>query len=349
MDLSIPGFVDLQISRFYREDTGMSNNILVVAEVRDGAVKNVTFEMLGKAAALAAEMGGVAEAALLGAGATEQSDLLAQYGATKVYAADDPALETYSSEGHTNVLAGIVKQAEPAAVFVAASATGKDLAPRLAARLGVGLESDCTDFALDGDGRLLITRPIYAGKIIATVKLKSTPQMATVRPNVLGVPEPDASKTATVETVAVDVGKVRAKVVDTLAAAGDELPLTEATIIVSGGRGVGGPEGFAPVKSLAKALGGSLGSSRAAVDAGWIEHSHQVGQTGKTVTPNLYVACGISGAIQHLAGMKTSKVIVAINKDPEAPIFNYADYGIVGDLFEVVPLVEKEVKELLAQ
>jgi electron transfer flavoprotein alpha subunit len=329
----------------------MSNNILVVAEVRDGAIKNVTFEMLGKAATLAEEMGSVAEAALLGSGMADQADLLAQYGAAQVYVADDPALETFSSEGYTNVLASIVQQAEPAVVLMAASATGKDVAPRLAARLGVGLESDCTDFALDRDGRLLITRPIYAGKVIATVKLKSTPQMATVRPNVLGVPEPDTSKTAsvTVETVTVDVGEIRAKVVDLLVAEGGEVPLTEATIIVSGGRGVKGSEGFAPIWALAKALGGSVGSSRAAVDAGWIDHSHQVGQTGKTVTPNLYVACGISGAIQHLAGMKTSKVIVAINRDPEAPIFNYADYGIVGDLFTVVPLVEKEVKALLAE
>lgn len=327
----------------------MSNNILVVAEVREGEVKNVTFEMLGKAAALAEGMGGVAEAALLGSGLADQADLLAQHGAVKVYVADDPALETFSSEGYTNVLSGIIGQTEPAAVFVAASAMGKDVAPRVAARLGVGLESDCTDFALDGDGRLLITRPIYAGKIIATVKLNSTPQMVTVRPNVLGVPETDSSKTAEKVTVAVDVGQVRAKAVDLLMAEGGELPLTEATIIVSGGRGVGGPEGFAPIRALAKAFGGSVGSSRAAVDAGWIDHSHQVGQTGKTVTPNLYVACGISGAIQHLAGMKTSKVIVAINRDSEAPIFNYADYGIVGDLFEIAPLVEKEVKELLAK
>ncbi len=327
----------------------MSKNFLVVAEVRDGAVKNVTFEMLGKAAALAGEMGGTAEAVLLGSNVAHQADLLAQYGAKKVYLADDTALETYSSEGYANVLAGIIQQTEPAAVFVAASATGKDLAPRLAARLGVGLESDCTDLTVDGDGRLLITRPIYAGKVIATVKLKSTPQMVTVRPNVLGAPEPDTSKTATVETVAVDVGQVRAKVADLLMAEGGEVPLTEATIIVSGGRGVKGPEGFEPIRALAKALGASVGSSRAAVDADWIDHSYQVGQTGKTVTPNLYVACGISGAIQHLAGMKTSKVIVAINKDPEAPIFNFADYGIVGDLFEVVPLVEKEVAELLAQ
>jgi electron transfer flavoprotein alpha subunit len=327
----------------------MSKDILVVAEVRDGAIKNVTFEMLGKAAALAGEMGGVAEAALLGSGVADQASLLAQYGAHKVYVADDPGLETYSSEGYANVLASIIHQIEPAAVFMAASATGKDVAPRVAARLGVGLESDCTDFALDSDERLLITRPIYAGKVIATVKLKSTPQMVTVRPNVLGAPEPDTSKTATVEKVAVDVGEVRARVVDLLMAEGGEVPLTEATIIVSGGRGVKGPEGFGPIRALARALGGSLGASRAAVDAGWIDHSHQVGQTGKTVTPNMYVACGISGAIQHLAGMKTSKVIVAINRDPEAPIFNYADYGIVGDLFAVVPLVEKEVKELLAK
>jgi electron transfer flavoprotein alpha subunit len=327
----------------------MSKNILVVAEVRDGEVKNVTFEMLGKAAALAGEMSGVAEAALLGSGVTAQADQLAHYGAAKTYLADDPALEPFSSEGYTNVLAGIVERAEPAAILMAASATGKDVAPRLAARLGVGLASDCVDFSLDGDGRLLITRPIYAGKVIATVKLKSTPQMATVRPNVLGAPEPDVSKAAEIETVATDVGEVRAKVEDTLAAEGEELPLTEATIIVSGGRGVKGPDGFDPIRALAKALGGSVGASRAAVDAGWIDHSHQVGQTGKTVTPNLYVACGISGAIQHLAGMKTSKVIVAINTDPEAPIFNFADYGIVGDLFKVVPEFEKEVETLLSE
>ena len=310
----------------------MSNKILVVAEVRDGAVKNVTFEMLGKASVLAGEMGGGAEAALLGADVADQADLLAQYGAARVYVIDDPALETFSSEGYTNVLTSIIRQAEPAAVFMAASATGKDVAPRIAARLGVGLETDCTDFALDGDGRLLITRPIYAGKIIAVVKLKSMPQMVTVRPNVLGLPEPDTSKTATVEKVAADVGTVRAKAVDLLMAEGSEVPLIEATIIVSGGRGVTGPGGFEPIRALARALGGSVGSSRAAVDAGWIEHSHQVGQTGKTVTPNLYVACGISGAIQHLAGMKTSKVIVDINKDPEAPIFSFANYGIAGDL-----------------
>jgi electron transfer flavoprotein alpha subunit len=327
----------------------MSNNILVVAEVRDGLVKNVTFEMLGKAAALAEEMGGVAEAALLGSGVTDQVGLLAQYGAAQIYVADDLALGTSSSEGWTSVLTSIIRQAEPVAVLVAASATGRDVAPRVAARLDVGLESDCTNLALDEDGRLLITRPVYAGKVIATVKLKSTPQMVTVRPNVLGVPEPDTSKAATVETVAVDVGETRTKVVDLLMAEGGEVPLTEATIIVSGGRGVKGPEGFEPIRALARALGGSVGSSRAAVDAGWIDHSHQVGQTGKTVTPNLYVACGISGAIQHLAGMKTSKVIVAINKDPEAPIFNFADYGIVGDLFEMAPLVEKEVKALLAE
>jgi electron transfer flavoprotein alpha subunit len=212
----------------------------------------------------------------------------------------------------------------------------------------VGLASDCTALEIDG-GRLLATRPIFAGKALAKVKLNGNPQMATVRPNVLAAPEPDAGATATVEPVAALTGNVRAMVVDIVGAGEGEIDVAEADIIVTGGRGVGGPEGFAPVRSLAKTLGAAVGASRAAVDAGWIEHAHQVGQTGKTVTPNLYIACGVSGAIQHLAGMKTSKAIVAVNKDPDAPIFNVANYGIVGDLFEVVPLLEKELQALLAE
>jgi electron transfer flavoprotein alpha subunit len=225
---------------------------------------------------------------------------------------------------------------------------GKDLAPRLAARLGVGLATDCTGLEID-DGRLLATRPIFAGKALAKVKLADDPQMATVRPNVLAAPEPDASKTANVEAVEAVAGEIRAKVVDIVGAGEGEIDVAEADIIVSGGRGVGGPEGFAPVRSLAKTLGAAVGASRAAVDAGWIEHSHQVGQTGKTVTPNLYIACGISGAIQHLAGMKTAKVIVAVNTDPEAPIFKLANYGIVADLFDVVPAMEEEFAKILQE
>ncbi len=340
----------------------MGNNVLVIAEQRDGILKKVAFEMLGAGAKLAAELGGSVEAALLGSGpgapsgASGQSlpDTLAQYGATKVYLADDPALAQYSSEGYTNTLAALIcgdaatSGVEPAIILIGATAMGKDLAPRLAARLGVGLASDCTALEIDG-GRLVATRPIFAGKALAKVKLKGDPQVATVRPNVLPAPEPDAAATAKVEPVTATAGEVRAKVVGIAGAGEGDIDVAEADIIVTGGRGVGGPEGFAPVRGLAKTLGAAVGASRAAVDAGWIEHSHQVGQTGKTVTPNLYIACGVSGAIQHLAGMKTSKVIVAVNKDPEAPIFKMANYGIVGDLFEVVPLLEKEFKTLLAE
>jgi electron transfer flavoprotein alpha subunit len=325
----------------------MGNNVLVIAEQRDGVLKKVAFEMLGVGAELAAALGGSVEAALLGAGLGNLPDVLAQYGATKVYVADDPALATYSSEGYTGTLAAFLGKADPAVILLGATAMGKDLAPRLAARLGVGLASDCTALEIDG-GRLLATRPIFAGKALARVKLNGDPQMATLRPNVLAAPEPDAAKTADVEPVAA-TGDARAKVVEIAGAGAGEIDVAEADIIVSGGRGVGGPEGFAPVRSLAKTLKAAVGASRAAVDAGWIEHSHQVGQTGKTVTPNLYIACGISGAIQHLAGMKTSKVIVAVNKDPEAPIFKVANYGIVGDLFEVVPLLENEFQALLAE
>jgi len=338
----------------------MGNNVLVIAEQRDGVLKKVAFEMLGLGAELAAALrpqgASSVEAALLGSGLDGPSsssgqslpDTLAQYGATKVYVADDPALAAYSGEGYTNTLAALIGQVEPAVVLIGATAMGQDLAPRLAARLGVGLASDCTACEMDG-GRLLVTRPIFAGKALVKVKLNGDPQMATVRPNVLPAPEPDASKMAAVEPVAAAVGDVRARVMDILGAGEGEIDVAEANIIVSGGRGVGGPEGYAPVRSLAKVLGAAVGASRAAVDAGWIDHAHQVGQTGKTVTPNLYIACGISGAIQHLAGMKTSKVIVAVNKDPEAPIFKVANYGIVGDLFEVVPLLEKEFKALLAE
>jgi electron transfer flavoprotein alpha subunit len=326
----------------------MRNNVLVIAEQRGGVLKKVSFEILGTGHELAATLGGKVEAALLGSKLDGLADSLAQYGATRVYVADDDGLASYSSEGYANTLAAVIDRVEPGIVLVGATAMGRDLAPRLAAQLGVGLASDCIALELDG-GRLLATRPIFAGKALAKVKLNGDPQMVTVRANVLPAREPDTEKTAVIEPVPIAADDVRAKVVDVVGAGEGEIDVAEADIIVSGGRGVAGPEGFAPVRSLAKTLGAAVGASRAAVDAGWIEHAHQVGQTGKTVTPNLYVACGISGAIQHLAGMKTSKAIVAVNKDPEAPIFKVADYGIVGDLFEVVPLLEKEFKVLLAE
>jgi len=328
----------------------MPGNVLVIAGHRDGDLKRVTFEMLGEGTRIAdkMELGGVVEAALLGSRVGGVADALAHYGAARVYLADDPSLGRYSSEGYTTVLAQLIQKTEPAVVLLGATPQGQDLAARVAARLGLGLASDCTAFEVATDGRLIITRPIYGGRAIATVIEKTTPQIATVRPNVMMPLEPDTSRTAPVERLAVETGDIRAKVTDLIQESGrQQVRLAEAEIIVSGGRGLKGPENFYLLEQLADVLGAAVGASRAAVDAGWIDHSHQVGQTGKTVTPNLYIACGISGAVQHLAGMKTARYIVAINKDPEAPIFRVADYGIVGDLFEVVPVLTEEFTKAL--
>jgi electron transfer flavoprotein alpha subunit len=328
----------------------MPGNVLIVAEHRDGDLKKVTFEMLGEGSRIAEKLGGAVEAALLGSAVSGLADALAHYGAAKVYLADDPSLEKYSSEGYTTVLARLIRKAEPVVVLLGATNQGKDLAPRVAARLSLGLASDCTAFDVAAGGRLVITRPVYGGRAIASVVEKTTPQMATVRPNVMAPLECDALKTAPVEKLAVEIGNIRAKAIDLIQESGQQrVGLAEAEIVVSGGRGLKGPENFCLLEELADVLGAAVGASRAAVDAGWIGHSHQVGQTGRTVTPNLYIACGISGAVQHLAGMKTAKYIVAINKDPEAPIFKVADYGIVGDLFEVVPILTEEFKKTLQQ
>ena len=328
----------------------MPGDVLVVAEHKDDDLKKVTLEMLGEGTRIAEKLGGVVEAALLGSDVGGVAEALAHYGAVRVYLADAPSLEKYSGEGYTTVLAGLIEKVVPAVVLLGATAQGKDLAPRVATRLGLGLASDCTAFEVAADGRLIITRPIYGGRAIATVMEKTTPQMATVRPNVMAPLEPDTSRTAPVEKLAVETGDIRARVIDLIQESGrQQVGLAEAEIIVSGGRGLKGPESFDLLEELADVLGAAVGASRAAVDAGWIDHSHQVGQTGRTVTPNLYIACGISGAVQHLAGMKTARYIVAINKDPDAPIFRVADYGIVGDLFEVVPILTEEFKKALQQ
>jgi electron transfer flavoprotein alpha subunit len=326
----------------------MSNNVLVIAEVREGALKKIDFEMIGEGKRIADKLGGVVEAAALGHGVTDKLEPLAHCRAEKIYVADDPALANYTSEGYTNVLAGLINETKPTLVLMGATTQGKDLAPRLAARLAVGLASDCTGFEVQ-DGELLITRPIYAGKVIGTVKEETRPYMATVRPNIFAPPELDTSRTAQVEEIAADIGDIRAKAIEMIKEAGDRIELTEADIVVSGGRGLKEPENFALIEELAEVLGAAVGASRAAVDAGWKDHSYQVGQTGKVVTPTLYVACGISGAIQHLAGMKTSKHIMAINKDRDAPIFKVADYGIVGDMFKVVPVLTEEFRKMKAE
>ena len=324
----------------------MAQGILVFIEEREGKIKKTSLEVLSAARKLADPLQEPVAALLVGAG--ESSVDLAQYGADKVITAQHELLNSYSTEGYCETVAQVAQKEQPRLILGSASAMGRDLMPRVAAKLGVGLAQDCIEAGMVEGQQLECVRPIYAGKAYARVRLLMTPMMATLRPNVFTLGEADAGRSAEAITFTPDLNaeQVHASVKEIRAAEGQTIELTEANIIVSGGRGVKGPENFPLIQSLADALGGAMGASRAAVDAGWIDHQHQVGQTGKTVSPGLYVACGISGAIQHLAGMSSSKLIVAINKDPEAPIFNVADYGIVGDLFAVVPLLTEAVKNL---
>jgi electron transfer flavoprotein alpha subunit len=283
-------------------------------------------------------------AVLPGSGVGQAAATLGAYGAEKVFVADDPNLALYSAEGYTEVVAKAFEQASPIAVFFAGTAMGRDLAPRVAARLGVGALADAVGITLEGD-TLVVRRPVYSGKAFATVDTAGKrPQVVSLRSNVFAAEQTGGTAEVVVlDGLALSIRAVVKELVDT---GGGELDVAEADIIVSGGRGIKGPENFALIRELANALGAAVGASRAVVDAGWIDHKHQVGQTGKVVSPTLYVACGISGAIQHLAGMSSSKVIVAINKDPDAPIFKVADYGVVGDLFTVIPPMVEAIKAL---
>ena len=310
--------------------------VLVIAEQVDGAFRKVTFEALTAARGLGAEI----HAVVLGSGIEGIATQLAQYGAVKIMVADDAALTDYTVDAYTQVLAGIIGQLNPTVVMLGATTQGKELAGRLSARLDAGLATDCIAIKMD-DGQVTATRPMYGGKVLADVALSGAPVIVALRPNTITAEEAPAE--AAVEKVSVDMGEVRTRVIGKQLESG-KVDLTEAEIIVSGGRGMGGPD-YAVVEALAGVLGAAVGASRSAVDEGWRPVSDQVGQTGKTVSPNLYIACGISGAIQHLAGMSSSKLIVAINKDPEAPIFSKADYGIVGDLFEVVPALTEAIKQ----
>ncbi len=320
------------------------SNVLVFAELRGAEPKKVAFEMLSAAKQIAAGTGGAVIAAAIGDGLSGLGAKLGAYGATKVFVANGVA--KYNTEGYTNILAGLIKQENPAVVLLGATAQGKDLAPRLAAKLGTGLASDIVGFRMDG-ANFIAKRPVFAGKAFAEISFLAAPAIATVRPNVLPVGAADGGAAAEV-ALAADLGSPKAQIVEIVAGASKRLDLTEAERIVSGGRGMKDKANYKILEDLADVIGASVGASRAAVDAGYADVSMQVGQTGKTVNPTLYIACGISGAIQHLAGMRTSKVIVAINKDPEAPIFQVADYGIIGDLFDAVPLMTAEAKKLLA-
>jgi electron transfer flavoprotein alpha subunit len=322
--------------------------ILVFIETRDGGIKKGSLEALSEAKRRGAELGWDVVATFAGAVPDATAAEIFPYGASKAYVMENPVLAAYSSQGFTRALTSLVGELKPSAMFFSATAMGRDLAPRVAAALGVSLASDCTKLTVK-DGRLEFTRPIFAGKALLTLTLKGSPAVATLRPNIFPPETAVASASGAIIRKPADIpeGFVRGKVVEVLREPAAEIDVTEAGCIVSGGRGLKGPEAFALLKELAALLPrAAVGASRAAVDSGWIGHQHQVGQTGKTVSPDLYIACGVSGAIQHLAGMSGSKFVAAVNKDPEAPIFKVADYGIVGDLFVVIPHLIEELKKL---
>jgi len=320
--------------------------ILTYIEIRENKIKKASLEALSEAGRIAAELKTGSAAVLLGTGLEGFAPELHSCGAAKVYLLEGARLDRYSTQDYAAALAGLVKKLGPTAVFFSATAMGKDLAPRLAARLGVGLASDCTRVAAR-DGRLEFTRPIFAGKALLTFRLTSSPQVVSLRPNVFPLSSGTAAGEIIKESFEIPDSASRAEVTEILKESGAEIDVSEADVVISGGRGMKGPENFDLLREVAALMPRSaVGASRSAVDSGWIGHQHQVGQTGKTISPNLYMAFGISGAIQHLAGMSSSKVIVAVNKDPDAPIFKVADFGVVGDLFQVIPPLKEELKKL---
>jgi len=321
------------------------SKILVFAEQRDGHLKSYALEAISEGKRLASAAGSELNVCLIGSGLSELGAQTAQYGADKVLLADDGALANYSPTAYAHLLHGALEATGAEILLLSSSSMGRELGALVAAKAGASLLSDVVETQWDGD-HLNVKRPIYAGKAFIKVAVRRTPVVVTLRPNVFVAEE--SAGTGSVEALSVAIGDVKGlTITETVMKDSTRPELTEASIIVSGGRGMGGPENFSVIEALADTLGAGVGASRAAVDAGWRPHADQVGQTGKTVSPNLYIACGISGAIQHLAGMNSSKCIVAINTDPEAPIFKVANYGIVGDLFEVVPALNTAAKELL--
>jgi len=325
----------------------MAKGVWIVAEHRDGALRKVSFELASTARKLADQTGDEVAAVVVGSGVEAMAAELGKYGVDKVFVADNAAFEPYTTDAHAAAVAKAVKDNDPAILLVGASAQGKDLAAALVGKLAAGLATDCTDVKI-ADGKLVAVRPMYAGKCFGEVVFNAAPAMASLRPNVFPIVENAKAGAVVKFDAGVDAGALKTKVVEVQKEASGKIDVAEANIIVSGGRGMKGPEGYGILEELAGVLGAAVGASRAAVDAGWRPQSDQVGQTGKVVSPNLYIACGISGAIQHLAGMSSSKYIVAINKDNEAPIFAKADYGVVDDLFKVVPALTAECKKLMA-
>jgi electron transfer flavoprotein alpha subunit/NAD-dependent dihydropyrimidine dehydrogenase PreA subunit len=331
-------------------DLSQYKGVWIFAEQHKGKIQSVTYELLGEGRKLADERKCELCAVLLGSGMRKDADELLHYGADKVYYADDPIFKDFMDDPYSQCVAELVREYKPEIFLCGATSIGRSFIPQVAVKIGTGLTADCTGFAIDPEGgHLLQTRPAFGGNIFATIAtVRHRPQIATVRHKVMKPAlRSESANGEVIEFTVPEKAKVsRTKFIERFEEIEDTINIAEADIIVSGGRGLGDPKYFSLIHDLAKVLGGAVGSSRAAVDAGWIPYSHQVGQTGKTVCPKLYIACGISGAIQHLVGMRSSDVIVAINKDPEAPIFKVATFGIVGDLHEIVPAMTRHFSEV---
>lgn len=315
----------------------------------DGTAKNVGIELLTPGRELADAQGGKLVAIVIGSNVDAAVEAAGKHGADQVIVVDGPEYKSYTTDAYAIALTTLIEKYGPLSMMIGATNNGRDLGPRVSCRMETGLVADCTALGIDEEtGKVAWTRPAFGGNLMATILCpEHYPQIGTVRPGVFKKSDETENKAEIIkEDIHVEAEKIRTQILEILNDMdGEKVDLENADIIVSGGRGVGGPEGFEPVRELAKVLGATVGASRAAVDSGWISHAHQVGQTGKTVAPKLYIACGISGAIQHQAGMSDSDCIVAINKDPDAPIFDIADYGIVGDLFEVLPILTEEIKK----
>lgn len=343
--------IELKKETIGTKDLSAYKDVWVFCEQKKGIIQTISFELLGEGKKLAKKLGVKLCAVILGHGIESKIEELSARGADKIYIVDAPELKSYQDDSYTNVIVKLIEEYKPEIVLCGATTIGRSMISRVAVRIDAGLTADCTGLDIDEKEKILLqTRPAFGGNIMATIITPNhRPQMSTVRHKVMKEAEIHKSHKAEVirKKYSLEVLKSRTTLLDIVEEIEETINLAEADIIVSGGRGVGGPENFSIIKELAKTLGGAVGASRATVDAGWMPYSHQVGQTGKTVCPKLYIACGISGQIQHLIGMQSSKVIVAINKDPDAPIFKVATYGIVGDLFEVVPALTKEFQKLL--
>ena len=331
-----------------------ARNVWVFIEVVRGKIKGVSLELLGQGRKMADDLGEKLVAIIPGNEIEDFAKMAIHYGADEAIVVDQKELKDYSTDGYTKAMCTLIKKYNPAVLLIGATNNGRDLGPRVSSRMQTGLTADCTELGVDSETRLVKwTRPAFGGNLMATILCPDhRPQIGTVRPGVFKKPEEDTGRKGEIihETVEFGPDEIRTRIVEVITEAGGaDVNLEEAEIIVSGGRGVGGPEGFELLKELADEIGAQIGASRAAVDSGWISSLHQVGQTGKSVGPKIYIACGISGAIQHVAGMSSSDVIIAINKDPDAPIFNIADYGIVGDLFEIIPELTKRIRSSKAE